>query len=205
MHEPGERDAFILKKALKGAVKDQKAVTEIVCSRTPSQIGQLKRAYFSNVGSNLEDDIEAELSGEHKKLLLAFLTTSRYEGPEYDESLVEEDAKALNKAARKFGLAGKTFIQIFSDRSRAHLCAVSDIYKTMFKKTLEKALRKAMKGIGTADTDLIRIVVTRAEVDMHYIKAEYRKKYGKTLNDAVYSDTSGHYRTFLLFLLGNNN
>ncbi|TYH73696.1 hypothetical protein ES332_D05G347100v1 [Gossypium tomentosum] len=235
MHEPGERDAFILKKALKGAVKDQKAVTEIVCSRTPSQIGQLKRAYFSNVGSNLEDDIEAELSGEHKKLLLAFLTTSRYEGPEYDKTLVEEDAKALNKAARKFGLAGKTFIQIFSDRSRAHLCAVSDIYKTMFKKTLEKAirdethknfeyalktilrcaespprfyakaLRKAMKGIGTADTDLIRIVVTRAEVDMHYIKAEYRKKYGKTLNDAVYSDTSGHYRTFLLALLGNNN
>lgn len=62
-----------------------------------------------------------------------------------------------------------------------------------------------MKGIGTADTDLIRIVVTRAEVDMHYIKAEYRKKYGKTLNDAVYSDTSGHYRTFLLALLGNNN
>lgn len=72
------------------------------------------------------------------QLLLAFLTTSRYEGPEYDETLVEEDAKALNKAARKFGLAGKTFIQIFSDRSRAHLCAVSDIYKTMFKKTLEK-------------------------------------------------------------------
>ena len=61
----------------------------------------------------------------------------------------------------------------------------------------------AMKGLGTADTTLIRIIVTRAEIDMHYIKAEYRKKYGKTLNDAIHSETSGHYRTFLLSLLGD--
>ncbi|XWS34367.1 hypothetical protein CRYUN_Cryun21dG0033200 [Craigia yunnanensis] len=235
MHEPGARDAYILKHALRGTVKDHKAVTEIICSRTPSQIGQLKRAYFTNVGTNLEDDIESEASGHHKKLLLAFISTSRYEGPEYDEILVEDDAKALHKAAKKFGLAEKTFIQIFSERSRAHLSAVSFSYQKMFKKPLEKAirdeahknfecalktilrcaesppmfyakaLRKAMKGLGTADTALIRIVVTRAEIDMHYIKAEYRKKYGKTLNDAVHSETSGHYRTFLLSLLGTNH
>lgn len=59
-----------------------------------------------------------------------------------------------------------------------------------------------MKGLGTNDTTLIRIVVTRAEMDMQYIKAEYQKKYGKTLNDAVRSETSGHYRAFLLALLG---
>ncbi|GMI90229.1 ANNEXIN ARABIDOPSIS THALIANA 5, annexin 5 [Hibiscus trionum] len=236
LHEPGERDAFILKKALKGTVKDQRAVTEIICSRSPSQIGQLKRAYFTNVGTNLEDHVEEELSGDHKKLLLAFLMTSRYEGPEYDEVVVEQDAKAMQKACKKFGLStAKTFIQVFSERSRAHLCAVSDAYNGLSKKTLEKAirdethrhfeyalktilrcaespprfyakaLRKAMKGLGTDDTTLTRIVVTRAEIDMYYIKAEYRKKYGKTLNDAVHSDTSGHYRAFLLALLGPNN
>lgn len=62
-----------------------------------------------------------------------------------------------------------------------------------------------MKGLGTADTALIRIIVTRTEIDMHFIKAEYRKKYGKTLNDAVHSETSGHYRSFLLALLGPNH
>ncbi|KAK6242448.1 hypothetical protein SCA6_007837 [Theobroma cacao] len=235
MQEPGARDANIVKNALKGTVKDHKAVTEIICSRTSSQIGQLKRAYFTHIGTNLEDDIESEASGDHKKLLLAFISTSRYEGPEYDEIVVQNDAKALHKAAKKFGLEEKTFIQIFSERSRAHLAAVSICYQKMYKKPLEKAirdeahksfeyalktilrcaestakfyakaLRKAMKGLGTADTALIRIVVTRAEIDMHHIKAEYRKKYGKTLNDAVHSETSGHYRTFLLSLLGANH
>lgn len=63
-------------------------------------------------------------------------------------------------------------------------------------------LHKAMKGMGTDDTTLTRVIVTRAEIDLQYIKAEYQKKYGKSLNDAVQSETSSHYRTFLLSLLG---
>lgn len=59
-----------------------------------------------------------------------------------------------------------------------------------------------MKGLGTDDTTLIRVIVTRTEIDMQYIKAEYVKKYKKALTDAVHSETSGHYRTFLLSLLG---
>ncbi|GMI83453.1 ANNEXIN ARABIDOPSIS THALIANA 5, annexin 5 [Hibiscus trionum] len=236
MHEPGERDSFILKKALKGTVKDQRAVTEIICARNPSEIGQLKRAYYKYVGTNLEDHLEEELSGDHKKLVVAFLTTSRYDGPEYDEVVVEKDTKALNRAAKKLTQTGNPFVQVFSERSRAHLCAVSEAYKSMFNETLDKAIRdheangnyghalktilrcaenqpgfyakamwKAMKGLGTDDTALVRIVVTRAEIDMQYIKAEYLKNHGKTLNDAIRSDTSGHYRAFLLALIGSDN
>lgn len=62
-----------------------------------------------------------------------------------------------------------------------------------------------MKGLGTDDTTLIRVIVTRTEIDMQYIKAEYHKKYKKTLNDAVKSETSGNYQTFLLSLLGPNH
>lgn len=68
-----------------------------------------------------------------------------------------------------------------------------------------QVLHKAMKGLGTDDTTLTRIIVTRAEIDLQYIKQEYRKKYGKTLNDAVHSETSGHYKAFLLALLGPNH
>ena len=70
--------------------------------------------------------------------------------------------------------------------------------------TTIQVLHKAMKGLGTDDSTLIRVIVTRTEVDMQYIKAEYSKKHRKTLNDAVHSETSGHYRAFLLSLLGPN-
>lgn len=59
--------------------------------------------------------------------------------------------------------------------------------------------------MGTDDTTLTRIVVTQAEIDMQYIKGEYHKKYKKSLNDAIHSETSGHYRSFLLLLLGPNH
>ncbi|KAJ0763358.1 putative annexin [Helianthus annuus] len=68
-----------------------------------------------------------------------------------------------------------------------------------------KVLYKSMQGLGTNDTTLIRVIVTRTEIDMQYIKAEYHKKYNKNLNDVVHSETSGHYRTFLLLLLGPNH
>ncbi|WVZ92895.1 hypothetical protein U9M48_038929 [Paspalum notatum var. saurae] len=66
------------------------------------------------------------------------------------------------------------------------------------------ALRKAMKGVGTADAALVRVVVTRAEIDMQYIKAEYHRMYKRSLADHIHSDTSGHYRTFLLSLVGRD-
>ncbi|WOH07576.1 hypothetical protein DCAR_0727008 [Daucus carota subsp. sativus] len=164
----------------------------------------------------------------------------RPEGPEVNRSVVEHDAKALYKAGeKKFGTDKKTFIHIFSERSRTHLAAVSTTYHDIYDRRLEKAIKSETSGhfgyglltiirslkqvaaeilqvfsfVGTAqghegqgmdDSSLIRVIVTRAEIDMQYIKTEYHEKYGKTLNDAVHSETSGHYRSFLLALLGLN-
>ncbi|KAE8663317.1 Annexin D5 [Hibiscus syriacus] len=146
-----------------------------------------------------------------------------------------KDAKALFKAGeKKLGTDEKTFIRVFSERSRAQLAAISAAYHDMYGGSLKKAVKSetsgkfehglltilkcsqnpakyfakvlhdAMKGLGTDDTTVIRVIVTRTEIDMQYIKAEYLRKYKKTLNDAVHSETSGHYRTFLLSLLGPN-
>jgi len=61
-----------------------------------------------------------------------------------------------------------------------------------------------MKGVGTQDRRLIRVIVTRTEIDMQHIKIAYYKKYGKPLTSAVRSDTSGHYKDFLLSLIGSD-
>ncbi|XP_010271155.1 PREDICTED: annexin D5 [Nelumbo nucifera] len=235
IHDPASRDATIIRKALTGDIIDLHTATEVICSRTPSQIQVFKQLYYAKFGIYLEHDIDYQASGDHKKLLLAYLSKPRYEGPEVDRAMVEKDAKALYKAGeKKLGTDEKTFIQIFSERSCAHLAAVSSVYKDHYGNSLKKAIKsetsgdfefglltilkcaenpakffakelhKAMKGLGTDDKTLVRIVVTRTEMDMQYIKAEYQKKHKKSLADAIHSETSGHYRTFLLTLLGQH-
>ncbi|CAI9096880.1 OLC1v1033122C2 [Oldenlandia corymbosa var. corymbosa] len=235
LHDPAGRDATIVGRALRIDI-DLRAATEVICSRTPTQIRHFKQIYYSIFGAYLEHDIENQTTGDHKKLLLEYVSKPRYEGPEIDRARVDYDAKALYKAGeKKLGTDEKTFIRIFSESSSAHLAAVDAAYHAMYGNSLKKAIKsetsglfefalktilqcaqnpavyfarvlhKAMKGMGTNDTTLIRVIVTRTEIDMQYIKAEYRRKHGKSLNDAVHSETSSHYRTFLLALLGPNH
>ncbi|KAK1435220.1 hypothetical protein QVD17_00981 [Tagetes erecta] len=236
MHDPAGRDAIILKQGLTREFLNLEAVTEIICSRTTTQLQTLIQIYHSTFGRHLEHDIRQQASGDHEKILLACVSKPRYEGLEVDRELAAKDAKDLYRAGeKKLGTDEKVFVQIFSERSRAHLIAVNTCYHDMYGGSLKKAIKKetsglfahalltiiqcaenpakyfakvlykSMKGLGTNDTTLIRVIVTRTEIDMQYIKAEYHKKYKKTLNDAVHSETSGHYRTFLLSLLGPNH
>lgn len=235
MHDPPGRDAIIVKQALRPETFNLEAATEIICSRTPSQIQIFKQHYHAKFGVYLEHDIDSRVSGDLKRLLHTYVSVPRHEGREVDHELAQNDAKTLYKAGeKKLGTDDKTFIRIFSERSAAQLAAINSAYHSLYGKSLKKAvkgetsghfkhallailqcsenpamyfakvLRKAMKGLGTDDTTLIRVIVTRTEIDMQYIKAEYHKKYKKTLNDAVHSEISGHYRAFLLSLLGPN-
>ncbi|KAI3901041.1 hypothetical protein MKW92_047200 [Papaver armeniacum] len=234
LYDPAGRDASIVKQTFLGNIVDLQCLTEVICSRTPSQIQTFKHIYYSRYYVQLEQDIERYTTGDHKKLLLAYVSVPRYEGPEVDRLMAEQDAQALYKAGeKKIGTDEKTFIQILSGRSRAHLAAVCHAYRSKYGKSLVKAIKsetsgkflfglltivrcaenpgkffakelyKSMKGLGTNEATLTRIVVTRAEIDMYYIKAEYHKKYKKTLADAIHSETSGNYRTFLLSLVGS--
>lgn len=74
-------------------------------------------------------------------MLLAYLTTPRYEGPEFDHLMVEEDAKQLYKSGeKKIGTDEKTFIRIFTERSTTHLAAVSSVYTASFGNSLDKVI-----------------------------------------------------------------
>ncbi|XP_019251523.1 PREDICTED: annexin D5-like [Nicotiana attenuata] len=190
MCDPAGRDATLVRKALSG---DVIVATEVICS----QIQYFKQLYHSMFGVYLEHMMITKSLGDMRRLLLAYARTMRYEGPEVDRGSVEHDAKALFKAGeKKLGTDEKAFIRIFSERSRAHLAAVSASYHSMYANSLKKAvksetsgpfefalltilqcaenpakyfakeLHKAMKGMGTDDTTLIRIIVTRTEIDI---------------------------------------
>lgn len=145
MPDPATRDATIVRQALTAA--DLGAATEVICSRTPSQIAQFKQIYFSIFGTHLEHDVGRHTSGDLKNLLVAYVITARYEGLEFDRSAAERDAKALYKAGEKrLGTDERTFVEIFAGRSRAHLNAVSSAYESMYGTSLRKAVKKETSG-----------------------------------------------------------
>lgn len=65
MHDPPGRDATVVRQALSG---DLRAATEVICSRTPSQIQYFKQIYYTMYGVYLEQDIESRASDDHKKV-----------------------------------------------------------------------------------------------------------------------------------------
>ncbi|XP_060188449.1 annexin D5-like [Lycium barbarum] len=136
MYDPAARDATIVRKDLSGDGVDPRAGTEVICSRTSGG----PRILSSGV---LDPGILS--SG----LLLAYVTAMRYEGPEVDRAAVEQDAKALFKAGeKKLGTDEKTFIRIFSERSRAHLAAVSAAYHSVvYGNSLKKAVKSETSGL----------------------------------------------------------
>lgn len=73
------------------------------------------------------------------KILLKYISTPRHEGLEVNREVAQKDAKVLFKAGeKKLGTDEKTFVQIFSERSSAHLAAVSSYYHDMYGHSLKK-------------------------------------------------------------------
>ena len=71
--------------------------------------------------------------------MLAYVSTHRDEGLEFDREIAAKDSKALFKAGeKKLGNDEKTFIHIFSERSRAQLAAIISAYHDMYGNSLKK-------------------------------------------------------------------
>lgn len=71
MLEESERDATIVGQALQVVSFDKAAVTEVICCRTPSELRNLKRAYFSKYSSQLLQEITSSnlrFNGNHKEV-----------------------------------------------------------------------------------------------------------------------------------------
>ncbi|CAK8579785.1 unnamed protein product [Lathyrus sativus] len=146
MHCPAGRDAVILKQTLT-VNKNLEAATEIICSRTPSQLQCLRHIYYNKFSIYLERDIQTNTSSYHKKILLAYVSTPRHESPEVDKEMAENDAVVLYKAGEKrLGTDGKTFVRIISERSAAQLATINQFYRSKYGHSLKKAIKKQTSG-----------------------------------------------------------
>ncbi|XP_026541842.1 annexin A6 isoform X3 [Notechis scutatus] len=145
----------------------------------------------------------------------------------------DDDAKVLRKAMKGFGTDEDAIIEVVTQRSNDQRQDIIKAYKSHYGRDLmadlkseisgplakvilglmmppafydAKQLKKAMEGAGTDESALIEILATRNNQEIQAINAAYKEAYHKSLEDALSSDTSGHFKRILVSLaLGNRN
>ncbi|KAM9773239.1 annexin A4-like isoform 2-T2 [Syngnathus typhle] len=141
------------------------------------------------------------------------------------------DVEVLRKAMKGFGTDENAIIELLGSRSNKQRVPMVAAYKTTYGKDLlhdlkseltgnfehlvlsmmksptyfdASELREAIKGAGTDEACLIEILSSRSNAEIREIVQIYKAEYGKSLEDAINSDTSGHFRRLLVSLCQGN-
>ncbi|WJX23295.1 hypothetical protein P8452_12515 [Trifolium repens] len=230
--DAAERDAILINEALKKATRDYKVIIEIACTRNSEELLAIKRSYQSLYKHCLEEDVASQTIGDVRKLLVAVISTYKYDGEEFDENVAHSEANILHQLIEKKAFNDDEMIRILSTRSKKQLCATFNIIKDLFGTTITKGLsaspideyigvlrttvrcindsqRYLAKVLSHALDDLVneeqalsRVIVTRAEKDLKEIKDVFAKRNNATIHEIVDRKTWGNYKAFLLALLG---
>ncbi|KAI8824831.1 Annexin 11b [Fimicolochytrium jonesii] len=223
-----ERDAQGLRKAMKGFGTDEKALTEILCKRTPDQAPAIVQAYRAHFGRELVKDLESECGGNFKKLMV-FLTMA----------LPELDATCLKEAMAGIGTDEDALIEILVGRTNVELAAIKQAYQAKYKKDLITVVQSETSGhfkklltavlqasrdesgqsrwdvnadveafykagtgkVGTDESAFISLLVNRPEAHLRAVFAAYKAKYNLTLEAVVKSEFSGDVEKALVSVI----
>ncbi|KAF4106273.1 hypothetical protein G5714_012263 [Onychostoma macrolepis] len=141
------------------------------------------------------------------------------------------DVEVLRKAMKGFGTNESAIIELLGSRSIKQRVPLKAAYKTTYGKDLmsdlkseltgnfenlvvamlksptqfdASELREAISGAGTDEACLIEILSSRGNAEIQEVTKIYKAEYGKSLEDAISSDTSGHFRRLLVSLSQGN-
>jgi len=130
-----EQDAGVLRKAMKGIGTDEKAIIDVLCNRSNSQRLEIKKMFKTAYGKDLIKELKSELSGRFEDLILGLLLTP-----------AEYDATCIRNAISGAGTDEGCLIEILSTRTNAQIMEIKSVYKTLFKRDMEKDLMSDTSG-----------------------------------------------------------
>lgn len=147
MMSPAHRDASLVYDSTKGLGTRDRALIGIICARTPSQIYEIKQAFYAMYHQTLETQIQSDTSGNYRKLLLALVRGNRSETLAVDPNYALSDAHSLYRAGvARLGTDEDTFIHILTTRSPAQLNLTLQYYRHTYGHDFEKAIKKETSG-----------------------------------------------------------
>ncbi|KAG8044710.1 hypothetical protein GUJ93_ZPchr0075g2719 [Zizania palustris] len=172
MLDPVERQALMANAATKHIHEDYAVIVEIACANSPSELLAVKQAYHGLYRRSLEEDVAARATGDLRSLLLALVSTYRYDGDEVDDALAQSEAKIIRESVADGATHHGELIRIVGTRSRAQLRATfswfrDDEHSTSITKALPRgadptgyshALRSAVRCMADADKYFVKVL-----------------------------------------------
>ncbi|KAM3925690.1 annexin A4 [Leptodactylus fuscus] len=222
-------DVQKLRKAMKGIGTDEDAIIDVIASRTIAQRQEVKIAYKTTVGKELEDDLKSELTGHFEKVILGLLTP-----------ITMYDVEELKRAMKGAGTDEGCLIEILASRSTEAIRNINTTYKLKYGKSLEddicsdtsfmfqrvlvslaaggrdqsdkvddslakqdaKDLYEAgEKKWGTDEVKFLTILCSRNKKHLLKVFDEYKKIAKKDIEASIKSEMSGHLEDALLAIV----
>lgn len=181
---PRVYDAKELKRAMKGAGTDEETLIEILCTRSNSQIAEIKHHYKKLYDKELEDAVSSETSGHLKRFLVSQTLGNRSEDYDIDYDLAEKDAQDLYDAGEgQFGTDESQFNKVLSLRSFPQLRATFEAYQRIADRDIMESVRRECSG--NIETAYLAIIKSVKDIHTFFAECLYKSMKGAGTNDST--------------------
>ncbi|XP_052068633.1 annexin A7-like [Mytilus californianus] len=190
---PAEYDAWAIKEAIYGPGTDERALMEILLTRTNPQIQAIRDCYNNVASPNskkkeglIDKDIEDDCSGDFKRLLVSAAQGNR---SHISEEKLKNAVEELMSDGNPTGMFEVNFDKL-CDINRAKADA-----KNLFKAGEDKW--------GTDEETFVRIFACRDYYQLRATYNEYVKITQRDIENSVSRETSGDFERGLLSIVKN--
>ncbi|XP_036445478.1 annexin A2 [Colossoma macropomum] len=166
MMTPEQFEAHRLRQAMEGVGTDEETLLEILCTRTPQQLSNIKAVYNEEYKRDLEKDLISETSGDFTKLLVALLKK------EYRPGHLESDVQVLSEELSSKKATAGPWIQILTSRSPDHLRKVLIDLEAEREQPVAEIIEKRFGGILSGDLKLGLLTLMRCIENQHLYLAQ---------------------------------
>ncbi|KAI5608096.1 annexin A6 [Silurus asotus] len=187
-----------LYKSMKGLGTDDNTLIRIMISRSEIDMLDIRECFRLRYEKSLYNMIQDDTSGEYKRTLLKLCGTD-------EDTIIDIVTKRSNAQRQEIrqvfkSLLGRDLMADLKSELSKNLCRLIMGLMMTPAEFDAKMMKKAMEGAGTDEHALIEILVTRGNEEIKAMCAAYKKAFKKSLEDAIHSDTSGHFCRILVSL-----